>query len=80
MSDDSVSRGESVLDPPSAFKIVLFGQHHLIASGGYKSGRLMFGWWGLWVEQAQIRYVPWISHVLVSLWVLQPIGTSSYDF
>ena len=34
---------------------------------------------GLWVEQAQIRYVPWIFHVVIGLRVLQPVCASSYD-
>src|SRR3954463_9833703 len=33
----------------------------------------------LWVEQAQVCHVPWISHVFVGLRVLQPVCTSSYD-
>ena len=40
-SVDVASRVEFVLEPPSAFEVVVFGQHHFIASDRYMSCRSM---------------------------------------
>ena len=83
MSEDSVSWGEFMLEPPSAF------DDHIWATPFYcfefymgcQSVLLPMPLTmprGLWVEQAQIRHIPQISHVLIGLRVLQPIS-SSFD-
>src|SRR3954468_16750426 len=84
MSEDSVSRGEFVLEPPSAFgdniwatPFYCFEFYMGCQSVLLPKPLIVPG--GLWVEQAQICYVPRISHVFVGLRVLQSVCACSYD-
>ena len=74
MLEPPIALGDNILVTPFyCFEFL----HGLLIDAAADAALLVPG--GLWVEQAQIRHVPWISHVFIGLRVLQPICASSND-
>ena len=69
-----------MLEPPSALRWQYLGNIYFIVVELLHELLVKSDLLGLWIEQAEVCYVPWVAHVLVCLWVLQTVGATTDDF